>query len=287
MTCVRAPGSSANIGSGFDVLGIAISRHVWVGDDGIGERCGPDNPATVAHRQAGGRGAIWLDTDLPPGRGLGFSAAMRAAAAVLAGLQQGLDLATARHRAYPLVAELEDHCDNAAPAVYGGLQLVADERPLRLDVHPPGTILVWVPELETSTDGSRRSLPGMVRREDAVFNLGRVALLVAALHRGDPDLLRRGTEDRLHQPQRLAACAPARAAMEAALAQGAAGVWLSGSGPSVAMIVAEGRVPAVTAALPAEGRVLTVEVDADGATRSGADRPAAVGARDGPTAGEG
>ncbi|MEL7210020.1 MAG: homoserine kinase, partial [Actinomycetota bacterium] len=238
MTCVRAPGSSANLGPGFDVLGIALSRHVWIGDDGIGRPCPADDPAAVAHRLAGGRGPIWIDTNLPPGRGLGFSAAMRAAAAVLAGVQDGLAVEPARDRAYPLVAELEGHADNAAPAVYGGLQLVADDQPLRLDVHPPGTILLWVPDIETSTDGSRRILPDQVDRADAVFNLGRVALLVAALHRGDPELLRRGTEDRLHQPQRLAACAPARAAMEAALDHGAAGAWLSGSGPSVAMIVA-------------------------------------------------
>ncbi len=282
MTCVRAPGSSANLGPGFDVLGVAVSRHVWVSDDGVGIRCDDKDAVTDAFRRAGGEGSVWLDADLPAGRGLGFSAAMRSAAAVLARLQQGDDPATAREAAFRLVTELEGHADNAAPAVFGGVQLVADDEPMSLGVGLPGHLLVWVPELVTSTDGSRRTLSPTVLRSDAVFNLSRVALLTTALLRDDASLLRRATEDRLHQPQRLAECTPARLAIEAAFDHGAAGAWLSGSGPSVAVVVPrEFGEPAVAALVEAlgvgpgvDGRVLEVDVDRLGAVVSPDDRPA-------------
>lgn len=248
------------------MLGAAIGRHAWVNDEGIGEPCGPDHLATVAHRMAGGAGDLWFGFDLIPGRGLGFSGAARAAAAVLAKVQQGLDLDAARHAAYPVVVELEGHGDNAAPSVFGGVQLVAGDEPRRLPVALPGHLLLWVPpHIETSTDGSRQELPSTVSRSDAVFNLGRVALLVAALYEGDAAALRAATEDRLHQPHRLDRCAPASKAMDAALSAGAAAAWLSGSGPSVAMIVADDAMADVRANLPADGDLVGAELDTDGA----------------------
>ncbi|MEM9135342.1 MAG: hypothetical protein AAGE88_23620 [Actinomycetota bacterium] len=281
MTCVRAPGSSANLGPGFDVLGVAVSRHVWVSDDGVGTRCDDKDAVTDAFRRAGGEGSVWLDADLPAGRGLGFSAAMRSAAAVLARLQQGDDPATAREVAFRLVTQLEGHADNAAPAVFGGVQLVVDDDPISLGVGLPGRLLVWVPELITSTDGSRRALPPTVSRHDTVFNLSRVALLTMALLRDDSSLLRRATEDRLHQPQRLADCAPSRLAIEAALDNGAAAAWLSGSGPSVAVVLPRefgetataGLVEALCSGPDLDGRVLAVDVDRLGAVVSPDDRP--------------
>lgn len=282
MTCVRAPGSSANLGPGFDVLGVAVSRHVWVSDDGIGTRCDDKDAVTDAFRRAGGEGPVWLDADLPAGRGLGFSAAMRSAAAVLARLQQGDDPATARAVAYRMVTQLEGHADNAAPAVFGGVQLVVDDDPMSLGVGLPGQLLLWVPELVISTDGSRLSLLPTVSRDDAVFNLSRVALLTMALLRDDASMLRRATEDRLHQPQRLADCTPSRLAIEAALDHGAAAAWLSGSGPSVAVVVPReldevavaGLVDGLCHGPELDGRVLAVDVDRLGAVESPDDRPA-------------
>jgi homoserine kinase len=273
MTVVQAPGSSANVGPGFDVLGIAIGRHAWVSDEGpLGrsgradtEPCGPDHIARIAHRAAGGTGDIWFDFDLRPGRGMGFSGAARAAGAVLAGLQQGLAPADVDAAAYEVVVGLEGHGDNAAPSVHGGIHVVTGLETLRLSTALPGHLLLWVPDLQSATDESRASLPTSVPMVDAVFNVGRAALLVAALYERRPDLLARATDDRLHQPTRLAALPASAAARSAALESGALASWLSGSGPSVAVLVGDESVDAVVAALPADGEVLRVDVDERGA----------------------
>ncbi len=263
--CVRAPGSSANLGPGFDVLGVALTRYAWASDEGEGEPCGPGHVARIAYEQAGGSGPIWFGFELSPGRGLGFSAAARAAGAVLGFLQQGAEPAEAQRRAYPVVAALEGHGDNAAPSVFGGVHVIAGGLTHRLPVGVPGRFLWWVPDLEILTDESRKVLDPIVSRADAVFNLGRVALLVAALYEGDLSLLRRATEDRLHQSLRLEHCTPARDAMAAALDLGAAAAWLSGSGPAVAIVVDDDHLDTVAAGLPPAGRVLQVEVDHTGA----------------------
>lgn len=265
MTCVRAPGSSANLGPGFDVLGVAFSRYAWASDEPGGDPCGPNHIARIAYEKAGGGGDIWFGFDLEPGRGLGFSAAARAAGAVLALVQQGHDLAEAQQLAYPVVAGIEGHGDNAAPSVFGGIHVIAGDYQHRIQARLPGELLCWVPELETATDDSRLELPPSVDRADAVFNLGCLGLLIAAIYEGDLSLLRNATQDRLHQPYRLAKCAPARHALEAALDHGASAAWLSGSGPAIAVIVGSDQVGAVVDALPAEGKVLHLDVDLDGA----------------------
>jgi homoserine kinase len=265
VTCVRAPGSSANIGPGFDVLGIALSRYAWASDEpGTGDLCGPDHIAKIAFTEAGGEGDLWFSFDLEPGRGLGFSGAARAAGAVLAHLLHGADINQAQQLAYPVVAGIEGHGDNAAPSVFGGIHVIAGDLNHRIAAPLPGRLLCWVPERETPTDDSRLELAPMISRADAVFNLGRVGLLVAALYEGDLGLLRRATEDRLHQPRRLAACEEARVALEAALDCGAAAAWLSGSGPAIAIVAAEEAVGAVVDGLPAEGKVLHLDVDQRG-----------------------
>jgi homoserine kinase len=126
-------------------------------------------------------------------------------------------------------------------------------------------LVVWVPSITTSTDESRGRLPGTVPFADAVFNVGRAALLVAALYECRADLLARATDDRLHQPTRLAALPASAAARSAALEAGALASWLSGSGPSVAILVGEDSLEAIAAALPVDGEVLDVEVDDRGA----------------------
>lgn len=265
MTRVRAPGSSANLGPGFDVLGVALSRHVWCSDQPHGEECGPGHISRVAYESAGGTGRLWFGFDLPPGRGLGFSAAARSAGAVLAKLQLGHDIEVAQELAYPIVAEMEGHGDNAAPSVFGGLHLIAGELRHRVEASLPGQLLCWIPESETPTDESRLELPTEVSRTDAVFNLGRIALLMAALYEDRSDLLREATRDRLHQPRRLDRCRPSREAMQSALDNGATAAWLSGSGPTVAILADGAAIDRVMAGLPADGRVLRLDVDLAGA----------------------
>jgi homoserine kinase len=265
VTTVQAPGSSANLGPGFDALGVAITLYARVSDHGTGSPCPAGSITRVAYETAGGQGDIWLDFDLPPGRGLGFSGAARAAAAVLAAYQRTGSLERARDEAYPVVARLEGHGDNAAPSVFGGVQLVAGPVVHRVPRRLQAELVIWVPDAETLTEESRACLRPTVERGDAVFNLGRTALLVCALAEDRPDLLRTATEDRLHQPARLAASTPSRRALAAALDAGALGAWLSGSGPSVAAVVHPGQVEQVIRALPPGGEALVVDVDEAGA----------------------
>ncbi len=265
---VRAPGSSANLGPGFDVLGLAVNRYVWAwddGDDSHGEPCGPDHIARIAYEQAGGEAPIWFDFELEPSRGLGFSAAARAAGALLARLQHGSDLATAQEEAYQVVADIEGHGDNAAPSVFGGTYVIAGEVHHQIAASMPGNLLFWVPDFETLTDDSRACLDTSVPRADAVYNLGRIALLMAAMYEQRLDLMAEATLDRLHQPMRLEACEMSAKAYHGALAAGAAAVWLSGSGPTVAIVAADEAVPEIRAVLGESGQVLALEIDQQGA----------------------
>ncbi len=268
MTIVSAPGSSANIGPGFDVLGLAIGCHVRAANEPLGDDapCGADHIARIAYEMAGGSRELFFDFELPPGCGLGFSAAARAAGAVLAFLERGLDIDEAQELGYRIVCELEGHGDNAAPAVFGGIHIIAGGYNHRLQATLPGELLLWVPELHTTpTDESRAKMPATIDRADAVFNLGRLGLLIAAMYEGDATLLRRATEDRLHQPARLAAAPETKQAVEAALEHGAYAAWLSGSGPTVAIVVEPGGADALGAILPSTGRLLTPTLDTRGA----------------------
>jgi len=125
--------------------------------------------------------------------------------------------------------------------------------------------VVWIPPDETSTDAARADLPATVAFADAVFNLGRAALLVAALAAGDTAALREATEDRLHQDVRLRHRPRSREALAAFVAGGAWGAWLSGSGPTVAGLCSPERVGALADGLPDGGDVRTLSIASTGA----------------------
>lgn len=269
VTIVSAPGSSANLGPGFDVLGLAVACHVRAADEPFhadDTPCGPEHIARIAYEMAGGSAPLYFDFELPPSRGLGFSAAARAAGAVLAFLQRGVDVDEAQSLGFRIVTELEGHGDNAAPAIFGGIHVIAGEHQHRLDATLPGRLMLWVPSLNTTpTDESRASMPSTIDRSDAVFNLGRLGLLIAALYEGNAELLGLATQDRLHQPTRLAAAPETKQAVESALEAGAHAAWLSGSGPTVAIVVEPGDEQTVTDALPSTGSVIMPELDTSGA----------------------
>ncbi len=271
MTVVSAPASSANLGPGFDVLGLALDLRVRAADvpfdpEQPTDPCGPEHIARIAYEAAGGEGPIWFDFDVPAGRGLGFSAAARAAGAALALARAGESHDGMQRRAYDVVFELEGHGDNAAPAVFGGIHVIAGDVHHRLDASFPADLVVWVPhEATTSTDRSRAAMGETVALADAVFNLGRVALLVAAIHERRPELLRHATADRIHQPGRLAVAGASAATLDAGLAAGALAGWLSGSGPSIAFAVESACVGEVIEALPDTGDIYPLPVDQRGA----------------------
>ena len=200
---------------------------------------------------------------------MGFSGAVRVGGLVAAHAQRhGADHA-ALQAALPellrLATELEGHADNVAASLYGGIVATAGGHAVRVPMSFDPAMVLWVPSFVTSTDESRTKLPVDVPMVDVVFNLGRVALLVAALAAGEVDVLRIATQDRLHQGIRLAAAEPSRAALDAALAAGAWASWLSGSGPTVAAMCAVDEAEALAAALPAEGHTKILRIDHAGA----------------------
>jgi homoserine kinase len=252
---------------------MALSLHadVGVGSPPAGARqAQPNHPASVAFRRLGGVGPVWVRSPIPMGRGMGFSGSVRIGGAVTAVVQRdgrrSLD-DEARSEVLAVASELEGHADNAAPSLYGGVVVCAGGRvetvPLALDP----AVVVWIPDgTTTSTDHSRAMLPEMVPMADAVFNLGRVATFVAACASGDAAALRHATEDRLHQPTRLAATPVCASAIDAALDAGAWAAWLSGSGPTIAAMCEPGSEDQLAAAMPENGHTKLLRIDRTGAT---------------------
>lgn len=257
------PASSANLGPAFDALGLALSAHLVVSDEG--EPAPESHPAVRAFRHAGGEGPLHVAATFPGGRGLGFSGAARVAGVLGAYVQRGRTPYEARAAVLRTATALEGHADNVAASLHGGVVAVAGSHVVRVPLGRDPAVVVWVPERETPTSGARRLLPEQVPFEDAVFNIGRTALLVAALASGETEVLRQATEDRLHQDRRLARAPDSRAAMDAALAAGAWAAWLSGSGPSVAALVDPRDAARVAGSLPGHGRAIELRVDDEGA----------------------
>lgn len=273
---IRVPASSANLGAGFDVLGMALSLYADVGpvvddaDPPAGAHVAEEtHPATVAFRRLGGAGDLWVRSPIPMGRGLGFSGSVRVGGAVAAMVQHdgpsSLDDADVVAEVLAVTTELEGHADNVAPSLLGGVVVCAGGGVVPVPMVLDPAVVVWVPDgTTTSTDQSRAQLPTTVPMTDAVFNLGRVATFVAACASGDAAALRRGTEDRLHQPIRLAAVPTSAAALDAALDAGAWAAWLSGSGPTVAVLCDPGRADELAAALPDDGHTKLLRIAAEG-----------------------
>jgi homoserine kinase len=284
----RVPATAANLGPGFDCLGLALDLCneftvdteaepgiTWEGE-GAGElpTDGSDmvsRAMRVAERriaEAHGAGAFEVPAlalhgtnRIPLDRGLGSSAAAAVAGVTLAYRLLDLDdpdsFATT---ALWLAAEIEGHPDNAAAAALGGLTIVAADDVERLDPHPGVRPILFVPdEIRLSTEDARRAIPETVTREDAVFNVGHAALTVARLLH-DPDRLRLAMRDRLHQDARLALVPQARE-LYLAIEEAGLPVCVSGSGPTLLAFERDGRDPPD----PGDGwRVLRVPVRATG-----------------------
>ena len=273
MTAFRVPGSSANLGPGFDAIGMALSIHADVGVmdvDPMPDRArvvDDHHPATIAYRAAGGSRAVWVRSDIPMGRGLGFSGAVRVGGALCGVAESGADPLDAgvRQRVLDVTADLEGHADNVAASLLGGVVGTNGRRAARVPLGCEPAVVVWIPEFTTSTSESRTKLPRTVSFDDAVFNVTHTALLLAALAAGDLGALAEATEDRLHQDARLAKAAPSRAALESMRGAGAIAVWLSGSGPTVACFVQPDDAARVAASLPSDGRSRVLAIDLVGA----------------------
>lgn len=290
MLKVTVPASTANIGPGFDALGLALGLHdvvelevtgsgvkVEVLDAGAGGVA--DVPTDETHlvvralRRACERLGVSLpglylrcSNAIPQARGLGSSAAAVvsgiAAAYALAGRELDAD-------ALQLSAEFEGHADNAAASMLGGLVIAWCDggrfRAERLEPHPDLRPVLAVPAEKSATHETRGLLPARVPHADAAFAAGRAALAVHALTR-DPSLLLPATEDRLHQDYRAPAY-PASAKLVHDLRGAGVAAAISGAGPSVLALTRDGTIPA---AVCVEGfEVTELPVDAAGVRVTG------------------
>lgn len=261
---VRVPATSANLGPGFDCLGLALNwfNQVTVAPAGRwsvsirGEGAqtisrGRDNIIVTAleavyhqaERSAPPGFHLRCLNRIPLARGLGSSAA-----AVVAGLVAGNALMgepLSREDLLQLAAQIEGHADNAAPALFGGCQMVLQQEGkwmhCALPLARPLTAVLFIPDFEIPTSQARAVLPERVALRDAVFNLSRVAWLVAGLATGELTHLRYATRDRLHQPYRLTLFPAMEALFQAALDAGAYGAFLSGAGSTILALSPGGR----------------------------------------------
>jgi homoserine kinase len=290
---VRSPATSANLGPGYDALGLALSWHddivARVGEDGLrvdvageGESLARDEAHLVVRsmratfERLGGqpRGLeLSCANRIPHGRGLGSSAAAIVAGVLLArGLVLGGDERLPADSAFALAAELEGHPDNVAACFYGGLTVawIADgvARAVRSDVDQGIRPVVLVPPFESSTAEARGLLPAVVPLADAAFNAARSGLLVALLAgavAATTGALLEATEDRLHQPNRAAVMPQTAALVQELRANGHAAV-VSGAGPTV-LVLAQDQVEVqeIRGLVPPEWRCEPLAVDPDGA----------------------
>ncbi len=264
MPTIRVPASSANLGPGFDVLGMAIDRYIEVdfADEGIGSE---DNLVMRVFRKFGGTGGLDIRSTIPPARGLGFSGAARVAGLLAAAVQKGTSIEDCRRWLFLEATELEGHPDNVAPSVFGGVTVAVGDRVEQVPLGLQATVVLWIPNTLSGTKESRRRLPSMVSMEDAVFNMGRTALLIAALTSGDTEMLGMASEDRLHQAIRLESLPGTAEAIDAARNAGAWCSWLSGSGPTAAALCEPSQAQRIADSMPDGGEVSVSHIDMRGA----------------------
>ncbi len=252
---VRVPASSANLGPGFDALGLALDLYLE-----CRFRRSPELAIRVCGRDAqlistGDDNLIWqtalrvaadtaetmppieleIANDIPIGKGLGSSAAALTAGVVIA--SQVLALGWDPERVLHEAAYIEGHPDNVAACVLGSIVASAIDsdgiaRAVRMELHPHYGIAVVVPDFVLPTVEARRVLPEKYSREDTIFNVQRSALLIAALTRGVTEAFPAALEDRLHQPYRTA-LVPGLEEITRLRAPGLLGCALSGAGPSI------------------------------------------------------
>ncbi|MGN6127598.1 MAG: homoserine kinase [Humibacter sp.] len=297
---VKVPATSANLGPGFDTLGLALALYdqltVTVRDQpgatvevhGVGEGEVPTDESnlvvrSIAHTfNAVGIPLPGLDlvahNSIPHGRGLGSSGAAIVSGILAAkGLLDGI-VELSPQRLLTLATELEGHPDNVAPALFGGLTIAwmsgAGPQHKKLMVHRGVSPLVFVPEHVMSTALARSLQPTSVPHEDAVFNVSRSALLVAALVQS-PELLLAATEDKLHQNYRAKAMPETDRLISALRDEGFPAV-VSGAGPSILVLCSDPAQRLAAAELVAERsettwQPLLLAVDFLGATVQPAD----------------
>lgn len=271
MGIASAPGSSGNLGPGFDILALAVSRRCTVSADPADEWSiySGDEPAsekTVAMvRAVAGEvdpHSVRIDSDIPAGRGLGSSGAVLVAVAAAVGESD-------RRRLFEAASLVEGHADNVAASVFGGLVAVgADGSINRLAVHPSLHVVIAVPDEVLLTVEARAMLSDVVPRDVAVRTAARLATLIEALRTGSGDAFAAALGDEMHEEPRRAITQTPAMLIEAALGAGSTFAAWSGAGPSVVAFALEETLEAVTdsleQALAGAGSVLDLDIDREG-----------------------
>ncbi len=262
-TEVRVPATSANLGPGFDALGMALSIYLECrfrpsaqltirpkGRDAEMISSAEDNliwqtALAVAEHAARPMPAIELEinNDIPIGKGLGSSAAALVAGVVIA--DEILGLEWDRHRILDEAARIEGHPDNVAAAALGSIVASAVDsdgitRAVRMQLPARYGVAIVVPDFILPTSEARAVLPASYSRADAVFNVQRSALLIAAMLTQTTDAFHAALEDRFHQPYRMR-LVPGLEEMLRLRAEGLLGCALSGAGPSVLVFYERGH----------------------------------------------
>ena len=283
---VKAPATTANMGPGYDCLGMALD--VWntievevldsgepvveVTGEGAGELgTGRDNlvyrSMEFLFQDAGQEMPlvrIRCDNAIPLARGMGSSAAAIAGGLVAANAICSQDYTP--NDLLEMAATIEGHPDNVAAAVLGGMQLVISDKTeegsrlyaVSINVPPELHAVVFVPQVRIATEDARAVLPEKVTVADAVHNMGRVGLLVASMATNHPEYLAIATQDLLHQPYRQPLFPAMKVIFKAALDAGALGVFLSGSGSTV-LALTQGREMTVAYEMAEAARQASVE----------------------------
>ena len=272
-----APASSANLGPGFDCLGLAFELRCHIeatpADKWIIEELGtsfephPTDFVRRAVNEAVNRPMrLVIENEVPRSRGLGSSSAVMAAAAAAAMRAVGAE-PESRHL-YDIVRGIEGHGDNAGAAVYGGLVAVAEGALRHLELSPDLSFVFGIPDEPLKTVRARMALPEQMSRRGAARNVARIAFLVEGLRTGDPEALSKAGGDEIHEMHRAELSPITGEMMQAARDAGALHAAWSGAGPT-AMAVAtdpEPVVSALKATLGDRGRAVVLDVAKTGWT---------------------
>lgn len=268
MIRVRIPATTANLGPGFDCMGLALDLwntfELHLGGQGIGVETHGEGESWLPKDASNLTAAVLRDelgadapnafrivchNAVPAASGLGSSSTATLAGVLFAHAvrrhQRGedpaeLDMAAVLERA----VAIEGHGDNVAPALLGGFVVVVPDEQAGVLVqrvpHVPVKTVVCVPEFAYLTTDARAALPASYSKADAIFNIGRAMLVAEALRAGDDAMLRAAMNDRIHEPYRLGAIPGASQAKSSALEAGAVCVALSGAGPGIVAFAREG-----------------------------------------------
>lgn len=256
---VKVPASTANLGPGFDSLGMALNLYAWIdmaisdettihliGDQMYGIPTDKSNliykVAQMVFEQAGVSHPeldITMYSDIPLTRGLGSSAS--AIVGALAGANALIGNKLTQYELFQIASRLEKHPDNVGASLFGGIVVAfwdgEKAESIRIEPDVNLEVLVAIPAFQLSTEKARSVMPKQVAMKDAVFNLSHSSLLVAALATCNLGMIRHAMKDALHQPYRAELIPGMKTLLEQAENHGALGVALSGAGPTMLALV--------------------------------------------------